>query len=58
MDDLAEAATGIGVQRAIKCVKDFCDGCGLKLNVDKTNIVVFKKKGKLNRNEKGWMEKK
>jgi hypothetical protein len=40
----------------MKCVKDFCEEWGLKINVDKTKIVVFKKVGKLSRDEKWWLD--
>jgi hypothetical protein len=52
-DDLAVGATTIiGLQRAINCIKDFCEEWSLKINVTKTKIVVFKKGGKLSRDEK------
>jgi hypothetical protein len=52
-DDLAVGVTTrIGLQRAINYVKDFCEECGLKINVDKTKVLVFKKGGKLRRDEK------
>jgi hypothetical protein len=52
-DDLAVGATTIiGLQRVINCVKDFCGEWSLKINVAKTKIVVFKKVGKPNRDEK------
>jgi hypothetical protein len=55
--DLAVGATtGIGLQRAINCVKDFCEKWGLKINVDKTKTAVFKKGGKLSRDEKWWLD--
>jgi hypothetical protein len=50
------ATTRIGLQRAINCVKDFCEEWGLKINVGKTEVVVFKKGGKLNREEKWWLD--
>jgi hypothetical protein len=59
VDDLAVGATTrIRLQRAINCVKDFCEQWGIKINVDKTNIVVFKKVGKLSRDEKWWPDRK
>jgi hypothetical protein len=52
-DDLAVGATTIiGLQRAISCIKDFCEEWSLKINVTKTKIVVFKKGRKLSRDEK------
>jgi hypothetical protein len=52
-DGLAVGAkTIIGLQRAISCIKDFCEEWSLKINVIKTKIVVFKKGGKLSRDEK------
>jgi hypothetical protein len=52
-DDVAVGATTtIGLQRAINCIKDYCDEWSLKINVTKTKIVVFKKGGKLSRDEK------
>jgi hypothetical protein len=56
-DDLAVGATTrIGLQRAINCVKDFCEEWGLKINVDKTKVLVFKKGRKLSRDEKWWLD--
>jgi hypothetical protein len=37
--------TTTGLQRAINCIKDYCDGWSLKINVTKTKTVVFKKEG-------------
>jgi hypothetical protein len=52
-DDLAVGATTIiGLQRAINCIKDFFEECCLKINVTKTKTRVFKKGGKLSRDEK------
>jgi hypothetical protein len=49
-DDLAVGATTIiGLQRAINCIKDFCEEWSLNINVTKSKIVVFKKGGKPNR---------
>jgi hypothetical protein len=45
--DLAVGATTIiGLQRAINCIKDFCEKWSLKINVAKTKTVMFKKGGK------------
>jgi hypothetical protein len=55
-DDLAVGATTIiGLQRAINSIKDFCEEWSLKINVSKTKIVVFKKGGKLSRDEEWWL---
>jgi hypothetical protein len=51
-DNLAVGATTIGLQRAISCIKDYSDEWSLQINVTKTKIVVFKKGGKLSRDEK------
>jgi hypothetical protein len=45
------ATTIMGLQRAISCIKDFCEEWSLKINVTKTKIVVFKKEEKLSRDE-------
>jgi hypothetical protein len=37
------ATTRIGLQRAISCIKDFCEEWSLRINIVKTKIVVFKK---------------
>jgi hypothetical protein len=51
-DDLAVGATTtIGLQMVINCIKDYYDECNLKINVTKTKIVVFRKGGKLSRDE-------
>jgi hypothetical protein len=49
-------ATRIGLQRAIRFTKDFCEEWSLKINVSKTKIAVFKKGGKLSRDEKWWLD--
>jgi hypothetical protein len=52
-DDLAVGATTIiGLQRAINCIKDFCEEWSLQINVANRKIVVFKKGGKLGRDKK------
>jgi hypothetical protein len=53
-DDLAVGATTIiGLQRAINCIKDFCDEWSLKINVAETKIVMFETGGKLS-TAKSW----
>jgi hypothetical protein len=50
-DDLAfGTTTGIGMQRAINSIKEYCEECKLKINTNKTKI-VFKKGGKLSKYE-------
>ena len=36
-----------GLQNGLNCLKDYCDGWGLVVNVDKTKCVAFKKGGKI-----------
>jgi hypothetical protein len=43
----------IGLQRAINCLKDFCEERSLKINVAKIKIIVFKTGGKVSRDENG-----
>jgi hypothetical protein len=53
-DDLAVGATTIiGLQRAINCIKDFCEKWSLKINVANTKIEVLKKGGKPSRVKNG-----
>jgi hypothetical protein len=49
------ATTRIGLQRAINSIKDFYEEWNPKINVAKTKIIVFKKGGKLSRDEKWWL---
>jgi hypothetical protein len=52
-DDLAMVATSkTGLQRVISSTKDFCEEWSLKTNIAKKQIAVFKKGGKLSRDEK------
>jgi hypothetical protein len=52
-DDLAVGATTtIGLQRAINCIKDYCDKWSVKINVTNTKILMSEKGGKLSRDEK------
>jgi hypothetical protein len=51
-DDLAVGTTtSIGKQRAINNIKEYCEEWKLKINTNKTKIVVFKKGGKLSKYE-------
>jgi hypothetical protein len=43
------AASRMGSQMTINCIKDFCEEWSLKINVAKKKVVVFKKGGKLSR---------
>lgn len=54
-DDLGLLAdTATGLQRLLNLLSEFCVEKGLKCNVKKTKILVFKNGGKLSRNEK-WI---
>jgi hypothetical protein len=51
-DDLAvRITTSIGMQRAINSIKEYCEEWNLKINTNKTKIVLFKKGGKLSKYE-------
>jgi hypothetical protein len=55
VDHLAVGATiRIRLQRAMNCIKDFCEERSLKINTAETKKAVFKKEGKLSRDEKWW----
>jgi hypothetical protein len=47
----AVGTTSIGKQRAINSIKEYCKEWKLKININKTKIVVFKKGGKLSKYE-------
>lgn len=51
-------ATSVGYQRTIHCtdIHEFCREWKLKINVEKTKRVVFKKGGKLSKNLKWRLE--
>jgi hypothetical protein len=52
-DDLPFSSfTIIGIQKAINQVKKYCRECNLKCNLNKTKIFVFKKRGKLKKDER------
>ena len=54
-DDLALIAdTSIDLQRRLNCLEKYCNKWNMKLNMDKSNIVVFKNGGNLSRNEKWY----
>ena len=46
----------IGLQRSINCTESFCNTVGMKINLDKTKIVVFRNGGTLKTNEV-WLYK-
>jgi hypothetical protein len=55
-DDLAIGSfTVIGLQRRIDQIVKYCGDWNLKYNLKKTKILVFKKGGKLKKNEKWFM---
>jgi hypothetical protein len=50
--DLAVGTTtGIGMQRVINSIEEYCEESKLKINASKTKAVVFKKGGKLSKYE-------
>jgi len=52
-DDTALLATiKIGIQRKIHALERYCDLNGLKVNLDKTQIVIFRRGGKIGKSEK------
>ena len=52
-DDIALASdTVIGLQRHLNLLKTFCDNMLVKVNIDKTKIMVFKQGGRLSRHER------
>ena len=56
-DDVADGAdTVLRLQRQIDTISRFCDCTGLKLNIFKTKIVVFRRGGIVKENEK-WFYK-
>jgi hypothetical protein len=47
-DDLAvRTTTSMRMQRAINSIKKYCEEWKLKININKTKIVVFKKEEKI-----------
>ena len=56
-DDVADGAdTVLRLQKQIDTISRFCDCTGLKLNISKTKIVVFRRGGIVKENEK-WFYK-
>jgi len=54
-DDVALISdTVIGLQRQLNTLVEFCTEYDIDVNVNKTNIVVFKRGGRLSQKEK-WM---
>jgi hypothetical protein len=51
-DVTACTVTSAGLQEGINCVQEFCKEWKLMVNIEKTKIAVFKKSGKLSKNEK------
>jgi hypothetical protein len=55
-DDLAIGSFTVnGLQRGIDQIIKYCSDWNLKCNLKKTKILVFKKGGKLKKNEKWFM---
>jgi hypothetical protein len=46
------AFTVNGMQKAIGQIVKYCEVCGVKCNLNKTKIIVFKKGGRLKKNER------
>jgi hypothetical protein len=46
------AFTVNGMQKAIYQIVEYCEDWGVKCNLNKTKIIVFKKGSKLKRNER------
>ena len=56
-DDISSMSdSSIQLQRQINCIADFCDKVKLKVNIDKTKIVVFRNGGPLRKYEKWHFE--
>ena len=46
--------TVFGLQRQLNILADYCEAWGLTVNIEKTNIIVFRRGGCLKRNEKWY----
>ena len=54
-DDLALTSdTVFGLQRQLNILADYCEAWGLTVNIEKTNIIVFRRGGCLKRYEKWY----
>lgn len=56
-DDLAGVADSVGrLQKIIDVISNFCKKWGLKINLDKTKIMVFRNGGPLRQNKKWFLD--
>lgn len=46
----------IGLQKMINCLSEFCDRFSMKINLDKTKIMVFRNGGRHSRKEKWYLD--
>lgn len=50
-DAVLFSETADGLQQSLNNLKDYCQKWKLKVNVEKTKVVIFKKGGRINRDE-------
>ena len=57
-DDIAIVADNVvDLQKKIDCLEKYCNKYGLKINMDKTKVVVFKNGGFIRKTEKWYLNK-
>ena len=49
-DDIVLLSNSEGLQNNLSSLKEFCDSWNLKINIEKTKIIIFNKSGKLLKN--------
>jgi hypothetical protein len=56
-DDLALIAdTPADLQRRLNCLENYCEKWNMTVNMDKSNIIVYKNGGNLSKNEKWYFK--
>lgn len=56
-DDLALIAdTPVDLQRRLNCLENYCEKWNMTVNMDKSNIIVFKNGGNLSKNKKWYFK--
>ena len=57
INDLAPIAdTPVDLQRRLNCLENYCEKWNMTVNMEKSNIIVFKNGGSLSKHEKWYFK--